>query len=155
MPTLPRRRFNTKELQMKDIFRLFSEKAAHAVGSYWAFLAALATVALWALTGPYFGYSDTWQLFINTGTTIVTFLMVFLIQNTQNRDARIVTLKLDELLRSVEGARTGMVELDHMSDEDLEHVHKEFERLREKYAPLVDDDLAHVAREIHTRKRRR
>jgi low affinity Fe/Cu permease len=140
---------------MKDIFRHFSETAAHAVGSYWAFLAALAIVALWTISGPYFGYSDTWQLFINTGTTIVTFLMVFLIQNTQNRESRIVTLKLDELLRSVEGARTGMVELDTMSDEDLEQVCKEFERLRERYAPLVDDDLAHVAREISLRKSRR
>lgn len=140
---------------MKDIFRLFSEKAAHAVGSYWAFLAAVATVVIWALTGPAFGYSDTWQLFINTGTTIVTFLMVFLIQNTQNRDTRVVSLKLDELLRSVEGARTGMVELDAMSDEDLERVQKEFERLKERYAPLIDDDLAHVTRELSIRKRRR
>ncbi len=140
---------------MKDIFRLFSEKAAHAVGSYWAFLAAVATVVIWALTGPAFGYSDTWQLFINTGTTIVTFLMVFLIQNTQNRDTRVVSLKLDELLRSVEGARTGMVELDAMSDEDLERVQKEFERLQERYAPLIDDDLAHVTRELSIRKRRR
>lgn len=140
---------------MKDIFRRFSETAAHAVGSYWAFLGALATVALWGMSGPYFGYSDTWQLFINTGTTIVTFLMVFLIQNTQNRESRIMTLKLDELLRSVEGARTGMVELDNMSDEDLEQVCKEFERLRERYAPLVDDDLAHVASELSRRKSRR
>lgn len=140
---------------MKDIFRRFSETAAHAVGSYWAFLGALATVALWGMSGPYFGYSDTWQLFINTGTTIVTFLMVFLIQNTQNRESRIMTLKLDELLRSVEGARTGMVELDTMSDEDLEQVCKEFERLRERYAPLVDDDLAHVTSELSRRKNRR
>lgn len=140
---------------MKDIFRLFSENAARAVGSYWAFLAAVATVALWALTGPYFGYSDTWQLFINTGTTIVTFLMVFLIQNTQNRESQIVRLKLDELLRSVAGARTGMVELDHMSDEELRYVQMEFERLREKYAPLIDDDLAHVEREISLRERPR
>jgi low affinity Fe/Cu permease len=140
---------------MKEIFRRFSETAAHAVGSHWAFLAACATVAVWAVTGPYFGYSDTWQLFINTGTTIVTFLMVFLIQNTQNRESQIVTLKLDELLRSIEGARTGLVELDSMSDDDLELVHKEFERLREKYAPLVEDDLAHVAHELRVRKRRR
>jgi hypothetical protein len=92
---------------MKEIFRRLAEKAAHAVGSYWAFLIALLAIVVWALTGPYFNYSDTWQLFINTGTTIVTFLMVFLIQNTQNRETRIVALKLDELLRGVEGARTG------------------------------------------------
>ena len=140
---------------MKEIFRRLAEKAAHAVGSYWAFLIALLTIVVWALTGPYFNYSDTWQLFINTGTTIVTFLMVFLIQNTQNRETRIVSLKLDELLRGVEGARTGLVELDHMSDEDLELVRQKFARMRDKYAPLVDDDLAHVERELKARKRRR
>jgi low affinity Fe/Cu permease len=139
---------------MKELFRHLAEKAAHAVGSYWAFLIALLTIVVWALTGPYFNYSDTWQLFINTGTTIVTFLMVFLIQNTQNRETRIVALKLDELLRGVEGARTGLVELDHMSDEDLELVRQEFARMRDKYAPLVDDDLAHVERELKARKRR-
>ena len=140
---------------MKEIFRRLAETAAHAVGSYWAFLIALLTIVVWALAGPYFNYSDTWQLFINTGTTIVTFLMVFLIQNTQNRETRIVSLKLDELLRGVEGARTGLVELDHMSDDDLELVRQEFARLRDKYAPLVDDDLAHVERELKARKRRR
>ena len=139
---------------MKEIFRHFAEKAAHAVGSYWAFLIALLTIVVWALTGPYFNYSDTWQLFINTGTTIVTFLMVFLIQNTQNRETRIVALKLDELLRGVEGARTGLVELDHMSDDDLERVEQEFARMRDKYSPLIDDDLAHVQRELQARKRR-
>ena len=139
---------------MKEIFRRLAEKAAHAVGTYWAFLLALLTIVVWALTGPYFNYSDTWQLFINTGTTIVTFLMVFLIQNTQNRETRIVALKLDELLRGVEGARTGLVELDHMSDEDLELVRQEFARMRDKYAPLIDDDLAHVQRELQARKRR-
>ena len=120
---------------MKEAFRRLADKAAHAVGSYWAFLLAVLTVVVRAVTGPYFNYSDTWQLFINTGTTVITFLMVFLIQNTQNRDARIVALKLDELLRGVEGARTGLVELDHMSDADLEHVQHEFSRMRDKYAP--------------------
>ena len=139
---------------MKGIFRLLAETAAHAVGSYWAFLIALLTIVVWALTGPYFNYSDTWQLFINTGTTIVTFLMVFLIQNTQNRETKIIALKLDELLRGVEGARTGLVELDHMSDEDLELVRQEFARMRDKYAPLIEDDLAEVHRELEARKRR-
>jgi low affinity Fe/Cu permease len=139
---------------MRDLFRQLAERTAHAVGSPWAFLLALITIVVWAVTGPYFKYSHTWQLFINTGTTIVTFLMVFLIQNTQNRETRIVTLKLDELLRGVEGARTGLVQLDHMSDEDLESVQQEFTRLRDKYAPLVDDDLAHVERELDARKQR-
>ena len=139
---------------MKEIFRLLAETAAHAVGSYWAFLLALLAIVVWALTGAYFNYSDTWQLFINTGTTIVTFLMVFLIQNTQNRETRIIALKLDELLRGVEGARTGLVELDHMSDEDLELVRQEFARMRDKYAPLIEDDLADVHRELEVRRRR-
>jgi low affinity Fe/Cu permease len=139
---------------MRDLFRRLAERTAHAVGSPWAFLLALLTIAVWGVTGPYFKYSDTWQLFINTGTTIVTFLMVFLIQNTQNRETRIVTLKLDELLRGVEGARTGLVKLDHMTDLELEIVQQEFTRLREKYAPLIDDDLAHVERELEARKGR-
>ena len=139
---------------MRKIIRRIAENTAHAVGTSWAFLLALLTIVVWALTGPYFSYSDTWQLFINTGTTIVTFLMVFLIQNTQNRETRIVALKLDELLRGVEGARTGLVELDHMSDEDLELVQQEFARMRDKYAPLIDDDLAHVERELRARQQR-
>jgi low affinity Fe/Cu permease len=140
---------------MKEAFRQFAESTANAVGSHWAFLAAVMTIAVWGLTGPLFGYSDTWQLFINTGTTIVTFLMVFLIQNTQNRATRIVSLKLDELLRGVEGARTGLVNLDHMSDEELEQVQREFSQLPERYAPLLEDDLVHLEQELHKRKKRR
>jgi low affinity Fe/Cu permease len=139
---------------MKEKFRQFAESTANVVGTYWAFLGATTTVAVWALVGPIFNYSDSWQLFINTGTTIVTFLMVFLIQNAQNRAARIVGLKLDELLRGVEGARTGLVTLDHMSDEELEEVQKEFSRLPGKYAPLLQDDLANVEHELKLRKRR-
>lgn len=138
---------------MVPLFRQLAVSTAHAVGSPWAFVLALATIAGWAVTGPYFRYSDTWQLFINTGTTIVTFLMVFLIQYTQNRETRIVALKLDELLRGVEGARTSLVTLDHMSDEELEHVQQECTRLRVKYAPLVDDDLAHVELVLEARRR--
>ena len=140
---------------MSEQFRALAERAAHAVGTYWAFAAALLVVLVWAATGPIFHYSDTWQLVINTGTTVVTFLIVFLIQNTQNRETRLVALKLDELLRGVEGARTGFVNLDHMSDEELQTVQEEFARLQEKYAPLVDDDLAHVERELGRRQRAR
>jgi low affinity Fe/Cu permease len=140
---------------MRDIFRRWAERTAHAVGTPWAFLLALATILIWGATGPYFKYSDTWQLVINTSTTIITFLMVFLIQNTQNRETRIVALKLDELLRGVEGARTGLVRLDHMSDDELETVRGEFERLRDKYAPLIDDDLAHVEQELQLREQAR
>ena len=138
---------------MKEMFRKHAEGSAQAAGSPWAFLLALLTVIIWGITGPYFNYSDTWQLVINTGTTIVTFLMVFLIQNTQNRETRIVSLKLDELLRGVDGARTGLVQLDHMTDEELENVRSEFTRLREKYAPLIEDDLEHVQREMAMRRK--
>jgi len=140
-----------QEEGMSEWFRVVAERAAKAVGSSWAFLIAIVVVLPWAITGPVFSYSDTWQLIINTGTTIVTFLMVFLIQNTQNRESQIVTLKLDELLRGVEGARTSFIDLDHMSDEELKAVQGEFERLREKYAPLVDDDLANIEQELRSR----
>src|SRR6185436_6538868 len=106
----------------------------------WAFLLALLVVIVWAATGPLFGFSEVWQLVINTGTTIITFLMVFLIQNTQNRDAKAMHLKLDELLRGVEGARTGMVDLEDLSDEELKKLQDEFQRLRERSPNLLDDD---------------
>jgi low affinity Fe/Cu permease len=114
---------------MRELFRKFSRACADAVGSPWAFFVAVFVCGLWALTGPIYGYSDTWQLVINTATTIVTFLMVFLIQNTQNRDAKAIHLKLDELLRAVKGARTGLVHLEELSDQELEALTREFERL--------------------------
>jgi len=114
---------------MNELFRLFAHKTSQLVGSSWAFMLAVLIIIAWAITGPVFHYSDTWQLVINTGTTIITFLMVFLIQNTQNRDAKAIQLKLDELLRGVKGARTGLVNLEQLSDDDLEHLQKEFERL--------------------------
>ena len=140
---------------MHEFFRHYSERTAHAVGSHWAFLIALLVVIAWLITGPIYNYSDTWQLLINTGTTIITFLMVFLIQNAQNRGARIVSLKLDELLRSSKEARTGLVKLDGMTDEELDHVAAEFEKLQQKYAPLIDDDLAMVHEERSKRHRKR
>jgi len=115
---------------MNAAFRKFSQKTSEWTGSSWAFIAAVLVIVVWAVTGPMFGFSDTWQLVINTGTTIVTFLMVFLIQNTQNRDAKAMHLKLDELLRGVEGARTGMVDLESCSDEELAKYQQEFERIR-------------------------
>jgi len=121
---------------MGDIFRKLAHSSAIAVGSAWAFLCAVMTILLWALTGPVFGYSDTWQLVINTGTTIVTFLMVFLIQNTQNRDSKALHLKLDELLRAAKNARTSMVNLEDLSDEELERIHQEFLQHRKKRKEL-------------------
>jgi low affinity Fe/Cu permease len=119
---------------MREHFRKFARACSDAVGSPWAFLIAVLVCALWALTGPMYGYSDTWQLVINTGTTVVTFLMVFLIQNTQNRDAKAIHLKLDEFLRGVKGARTGLVRLEDLSDQELEALGKEFERLQHRTA---------------------
>jgi low affinity Fe/Cu permease len=126
-------------MKMNDLFRRFATATSIALGSPWAFLGAVATVVAWALLGPAFGFSDHWQLFINTGTTILTFLMVFLIQNTQNRDAKTLNIKLDELLRAVEGARTGMVNLNALSDEQLLALERELEKLgeREGLAPVV------------------
>jgi low affinity Fe/Cu permease len=115
-------------------FRTLASEAANAVGSAWAFAVAALIVLVWAVTGPFFHYSDTWQLAINTGTTIVTFLMVFLIQNTQNRDARVVHLKLDELIRAVRGARNSLVDMEHLSDEELARLQAEFETLHAQAA---------------------
>jgi len=117
---------------MNELFRKFAQVVSRIVGTSWVFFVAVAVVLVWAVTGPMFHYSDTWQLVINTGTTIITFLMVFLIQNTQNRDAKAIHLKLDELIRGVKGARTGLVNLEELSDEDLEKLHQEFERLHRK-----------------------
>jgi len=132
---------------MNDWFRKFSSKTSEVVGSPWAFFAAIVLVIGWAVTGPYFGWSDSHSLVINTITTIITFLMVFLIQNTQNRDAKAIHLKLDELLRGVEGARTGMVDLEDLSDEDLKKLQQQFQRLREKNATLVEQDIEAVEEE--------
>ena len=104
------------------------------LGSAWAFAAAILIILFWGLTGPAFHYSNTWQLIINTGTTIVTFLMVFLIQNTQNRDAKAAHLKLDEIIRALKGARNELIDLENLSDEDLASLEKHFERVRKKAA---------------------
>src|SRR3954469_21065655 len=113
---------------MKEMFRKFSQGMSGAVGSPWAFGIALTAVIVWAVSGPIFGFSDTWQLVINTSTTIVTFLMVFLIQNTQNRDAQALHLKLDELIRAVEGARQEIfVDLEDKNDDELKRVKEEIE----------------------------
>ena len=116
--------------KINDLFRAFSRNTAVAVGSAWAFIVAIAVVIVWSATGPTFHFSDTWQLIINTGTTIVTFLMVFLIQNTQNRDGKAIQLKLDELIRALEGARNKLVDLENLSEEDLKKLQEEFERLQ-------------------------
>ena len=110
-----------------------SARAAAWVGTPWAFLTAVLAVVVWAFCGPYYHYSDTWQLVINTGTTIITFLMVFLIQNTQNRDARALHLKLDELIRSLHAAHNDMINIEKLSDEELAAMAKKYEAIREEY----------------------
>jgi low affinity Fe/Cu permease len=116
---------------MNELFRKFAHKTSEAVGSPWAFTLAIVVIVAWAVTGPIFHYSDTWQLVINTGTTIVTFLMVFLIQKTQNRDSKAIHLKLDELIRCIKGARDEMVNLENLSDEELRRLQEEFVNLGE------------------------
>jgi low affinity Fe/Cu permease len=117
---------------VSDAFRLFARRSAIMLGSAWAFTAAVLAILVWILTGPTFHFSDTWQLIINTATTIITFLMVFLIQNTQNRDAKAMHLKLDEVIRALKGARNQLVDLEDLSDEDLKKLEQQFQRLRRK-----------------------
>jgi low affinity Fe/Cu permease len=124
---------------MRDWFRRFAHRTADAVGSPWAFLLAILVVLAWVVTGPMFQYSDTWQLVINTGTTILTFLMVFLIQNTQNRDAKAIQLKLDELIRGVAGARTKLVHLEELSDDELADLQDQFKQLHDRLARHTKD----------------
>lgn len=129
---------------MNEAFRHIASRVSKITGSPWAFVTAISIIGLWIVTGPIFDYSNTWQLMINTMTTVVTFLMVFLIQNTQNRDTKAVHIKLDELLRSIHGARNNLIEVEDMSDEDLELMHLEFEKLHNK-----------AQRELETRQKRK
>jgi low affinity Fe/Cu permease len=117
---------------VSDAFRIFARRSSIVLGSAWAFAGAAVVILVWILTGPTFHFSDTWQLIINTATTIITFLMVFLIQNTQNRDAKAVHLKLDEMIRALKGARNQLVDLEDLSDEDLKKLEEQFQRLRKK-----------------------
>jgi low affinity Fe/Cu permease len=115
---------------VRDAFRTVAHATACAIGSPYAFATAVLVIVIWAATGPAFHYSDTWQLIINTGTTVVTFLVVFMIQNTQNRDSRAIHLKLDELIHAVDTARNRMVDIEDVSDEELAELAREFRRVR-------------------------
>src|SRR5690349_3583150 len=120
------------ERSLADRFQVFATKSSYWVGSKWAFALAVATIVLWAATGPHFHYSDTWQLVVNTTTTVVTFLIVFLIQNTQNRDARAIHLKLDEIIRSIHPAHNEMIDIEKLSDEELERLSSQYEQIRKE-----------------------
>jgi len=123
---------------MRERFRKLAYGTAEMVGSPWAFLVGVVVVLVWGLSGPSFHFSDTWQLVINTGTTIVTFLVVFLIQGAQNRDSRALHLKLDELLRAVEHARTSLVALEGRTDDELDRLQQEFDHLRQTQGERLD-----------------
>src|SRR5829696_8650564 len=135
---------------------LFSElacKTAHFAGKPFAFTVAVLVVVIWGLTGPMFGYSDTWQLVINTSTTIVTFLMVFLIQHTQNRDSQAIHVKLDELIRAKKGARNSLLNLDDLSDEELEKIRMSFAKIAAKSKDAVTEGTSETEVIAITRKK--
>jgi low affinity Fe/Cu permease len=117
---------------VRDAFRSFAQRSSTLLGSAWAFGGAVLVILVWVITGPTFHFSDTWQLIINTATTVITFLMVFLIQNTQNRDAKAMHLKLDELIRAIKAARNQLVDLEELSDDDLKKIEEQFRRLRKQ-----------------------
>jgi low affinity Fe/Cu permease len=129
---------------MNQLFRRFSIAAANALGSSWMFIANVFLILIWLFAGPFFHYSDTWQLVVNTATTVFTYLAVFLIQNTQNRDATAIHLKLDELIKGVSGARTHLVNLENLTDDELSELQEEFTRLREKHTKIKEDSLVEV-----------
>jgi low affinity Fe/Cu permease len=124
-----------------DRFGRFATQASAWLGSKWAFAGAGLVIVIWGLTGPIFHYSDTWQLVINTGTTIVTFLMVFLIQNTQNRDARAINLKLNELIHAIDAARDQMIDIESLSDLELNAIQARYEKIKASVVVEVPEDL--------------
>jgi low affinity Fe/Cu permease len=146
--TIDEQRLAVREDAMGKFFTLFASKAAKMVGSYWAFLLALLIVMIWGLSGPVFNYSDTWQLVINTGTTIITFLMVFLIQNTQNRDAKAMHLKLDELISAVTAAHNEMIDIEDLSDKQLEDIAAHYRKKKEECG---DDTVTAIATDVAQR----
>jgi len=134
---------------VKEFFRTFAKHTAAAIGSPYAFVIAFALILVWASLGPVFGFSDTWQLVINTSTTIITFLVVFIIQNTQNRDSKALHLKLDELIRSIRGARNGLIDSEDLGDEEIDRLEHEFAKLRSK-APRLRGALPEVEKTAPT-----
>ena len=136
---------------MKEAFRKFSVMMANALGAPWMFIANVLLIIIWAGAGPFFDYSDTWQLVINTATTVFTYLAVFLIQNTQNRDALAIHLKLDELIKGVGGARTHLVNLESLTDEELTALQEEFTRLRTEHTTGHENQIDRLEHEKSAR----
>ncbi|HEV8369553.1 MAG TPA: low affinity iron permease family protein [Pyrinomonadaceae bacterium] len=128
-------------MKWNEGFRKFSMKAANALGSPWLFVVNVLLIAIWLAAGPFYHFSNTWQLLVNTATTVFTYLAVFLIQNTQNRDAKAVHLKLDELISSVHGARNRLVDLENLSDAELRELQSQFQKLRRQAKQNKEEDV--------------
>lgn len=135
-------------MTLNESFRRFSAYAASVLGSPWLFVINVVLILIWLVSGPFFHFSDTWQLLVNTATTVFTYLAVFLIQNTQNRDAKAVHLKLDELISSVAGARNRLVDLEDLSDEELAQLQNQFRKLRQRAKQNKEDDLRAIHGDI-------
>jgi len=129
----------------KHWFAVFAKRVEHVTGHPITFVAAVALIVIWGITGPIFGYSDTWQLVINTGTTIVTFLMVFLIQNSQNRDTGAIQTKLDEIIRALEGAHNALLDLEELDEEEIEHIRRDYRNLAEMARKAIEKGLKDTA----------
>jgi low affinity Fe/Cu permease len=142
---------------LTERFERFSQRVTHAVGRPWAFLIALLVIVVWAVTGPIFGFNDTWQLVINTGTTIVTFLMVFLIQQTQNKDSKAMELKLNELVAVTRGASTRLIDVEDLTEDDLDILHDYYRQLAALAKRDQDLTVSHSLEEaerLHTGEER-
>src|SRR5262245_43187432 len=127
--------------QLQHRFGQFAKRIEHVVGHPFTFALMLALIVVWGVSGPIFKFSDTWQLVINTGTTIVTFLMVFLIQNSQNRDTGAIQAKLDELIRAIEGAHNALLDLEELDDEEIEHIRRDYRKLAEEARHAIEQGL--------------
>lgn len=125
-------------MKLRSLFNLVAKKASYAAGTPWTFLAAVTIVVVWALSGPIFRFNDTWQLVINTGTTIITFLMVFLIQHSQNADTAAIQIKLDELIRASKDANNELLDLEELDEERLEEIRREYERMARDAGNALD-----------------
>ena len=135
-------------MNLNENFRKLARTSSDALGAPWLFVVNVLLILLWLAAGPFANFSDTWQLVVNTATTVFTYLAVFLIQNTQNRDSKAVHIKLDELISSVEGARNRLVDLESLSDEELERLQQQFKKLKERVSinqhdavRAIEDDL--------------
>jgi low affinity Fe/Cu permease len=132
----------------RDLFRAAAAGATRIAGGQWAFFLAVLTVVAWAVSGPYFGYSETWQLVINTGTTIVTFLMVFLIQNAQNRESKALHLKLDELILAAKRANNQLVNVESLTEDQLDRLTERYRQIGERYHREIEAEIESVGHEI-------